>query len=405
MVSKNNDIPIFFGLSHMGQVFSRCWSVKIGPCYVFDDNIKNLNSFKKKKIIFEEPELSKLKNQKIKFIKNFNQIINFKYIFFTLDTDLNDKNGKAKLGNIRKNLNKILNLKFYKKTYIIISSQLNPKFANYFKKKSEKNKNINLFYMVDTLKMGESIQKFLNPTQIIIGGDKKEKKNVFKIFKKFNTKKIFVNFDEAIITKMAINIYLSFSVTFANIIDDLTRQFNCDYFNIIRSLRNDVRIGKNSYIKPSLGFSGGHLERDLHYIKDISKNINIRNIIKNIFLFNNNVINKMNFQKLSKKKIKKILIIGKSYKQNSFSIVNSVFNKIDKKFKITFFDNIFFKEMNSKKKLKEMIKKNDLIIYNYIDKNTKKFLFDFAKKLNIEIINIGKNRINSKLYKNVINFF
>jgi hypothetical protein len=113
----------------------------------------------------------------------------------------------------------------------------------------------------------------------------------------------------------------------------------------------------------------------------------------------------MNFQKLSKKKIKKILIIGKSYKQNSFSIVNSVFNKIDKKFKITFFDNIFFKEMNSKKKLKEMIKKNDLIIYNYIDKNTKKFLFDFAKKLNIEIINIGKNRINSKLYKNVINFF
>ena len=49
MVSKNNDIPIFFGLSHMGQVFSRCWSVKIGPCYVFDDNIKNLNSFKKKK--------------------------------------------------------------------------------------------------------------------------------------------------------------------------------------------------------------------------------------------------------------------------------------------------------------------------------------------------------------------
>jgi UDP-glucose 6-dehydrogenase len=259
--------------------------------------------------------------------------------------------------------------------------------------------------MVDTLKMGESIQKFLNPTQIIIGGDIKEKKNVFKIFKKFNTKKIFVNFDEAIITKMAINIYLSFSVTFANIIDDLTRQFNCDYYNIIRSLRNDVRIGKNSYIKPSLGFSGGHLERDLHYIKGISKNINIRNIIKNIFLFNNNVINKMNFQKLSKKKIKKILIIGKSYKQNSFSIVNSVFNKIDKKFKITFFDNIFFKKMNSKKKLKEMIKKNDLIIYNYIDKNTKKFLFDFAKKLNIEIINIGKNRINSKLYKNLINFF
>ena len=101
----------------------------------------------------------------------------------------------------------------------------------------------------------------------------------------------------------------------------------------------------------------------------------------------------------------KILIIGKSYKQNSFSIVNSVFNKINKKYKITFFDNIFFKKTNSKKKLKELIKKNDLIIYNYINENTKKLLFNFTKKLNIKIINIGENRINSKLHKNVINFF
>ena len=405
MVIENDDIPIFYGLSHMGQVFSRCWSTKIGPCYVFDTNKKNLDSFKKKRIIPVEPELKKIKNKKIKFIKNFNQIINFKYIFFTLDADLNKKNGKAVLDKVHKNLNKILSLKFYKKTYIIISSQLNPEFANYFKKKSEKNKNINLFYMVDTLKMGESIQKFLNPVQIIIGGDIKEKKNLFKIFKKFNAKKIFVNFEEAIITKMAINIYLSFSVTFANIIDDLTRQYKCNYFNIIPSLRNDARIGKNSYIKSSLGFSGGHLERDLHYIRSISKNKNIKNIIKNIFLFNNNIINKINFKKLSKKKIKKILIIGKSYKQNSFSIVNSVFNKINKKYKITFFDNIFFKKTNSKKKLKELIKKNDLIIYNYINENTKKLLFNFTKKLNIKIINIGENRINSKLHKNVINFF
>ena len=45
------NLPVFFGLSHIGQVFSLCWSKKIGSCYVFDSNNKLLNLFKKKKLI------------------------------------------------------------------------------------------------------------------------------------------------------------------------------------------------------------------------------------------------------------------------------------------------------------------------------------------------------------------
>ena len=58
---------------------------------------------------------------------------------------------------------------------------------------------------------------------------------------------------------MAINIYLSFSVTFANIIDDLCRQYDSNYTKIIQPLKNDERIGQSAYVNPSLGFSGGHL--------------------------------------------------------------------------------------------------------------------------------------------------
>ena len=65
-----------------------------------------------------------------------------------------------------------------------------------------------------------------------------------------------MSFNEAIITKMAINIYLSFSVTFANIIDDLCRQYNSSYSKIIQPLKNDDRIGQSAYVNPSLGFSG-----------------------------------------------------------------------------------------------------------------------------------------------------
>ena len=61
---------------------------------------------------------------------------------------------------------------------------------------------------------------------------------------------------------MAINLYLMTSVTYANGIENFCRENNFQYQNIIKVLRNDKRIGKHSYIEPSLGIGGGHLERD-----------------------------------------------------------------------------------------------------------------------------------------------
>jgi nucleotide sugar dehydrogenase len=401
---KQISLPVFFGLSHLGQVFSLCWSKKIGNCYVYDNDNRLLNSFKEKKYTLEEPKLNKLKLNKIKFLKKFEEIRNFKYIFFTHDTPLKLKNGKPELNLIYKNLKKIFSLKFQTKTYLIISSQINPELMKNLKKKIKIDKNIKIFYLVDTLKMGESLDKFLNPSQIIIGGEKREKKNILKLFKKFKSKKFYISLDEAIITKMAINIYLSFSVTFANIIDDLCRQYGSNYSKIIEPLKNDKRIGHDSYINPSLGFSGGHLERDLFYLNEISKNKIIKKIIKNILNFNDKVINKINDKNLSKKKIIKTLVVGKSYKKNSFSIVNSPFNKLNKNFKLNYFDDIFFKYNNSNKKLEELVKKTDLIIYNYSSKKTVDKILNLSKKLNKKIINISEKKINFKNNRNFINF-
>lgn len=401
---KQINLPVFFGLSHLGQVFSLCWSKKIGNCYVYDNDKRLLNSFKEKKYTLEEPKLNKLKLNKIKFLKKFEEIKNFKYIFFTHDTPLNLKNGKPELNLIYKNLKKILSLKFQTKTYLIISSQINPESMKNIKKKINIDKNIKIFYLVDTLKMGESLDKFLNPNQIIIGGEKREKKNIFKLFKKFKSKKFYISLDEAIITKMAINIYLSFSVTFANIIDDLCRQYGSNYSKIIEPLKNDKRIGHDSYINPSLGFSGGHLERDLFYLNEISKNKIIKKTIKNVLSFNDKIINKINNKNFLKKKIIKTLVVGKSYKKNSFSIVNSPFNKLNKNFKLNYFDDIFFKYNNSNKKLEELVKKNDLIIYNYSSKKTVDKILNLSKKFNKKIINISEKKFNFKNNRNFINF-
>jgi len=400
------NLPLFFGLSHLGQVFSLCWSKKIGSCYVFDINPKILNSFKNKRYTLEEPNLKKITSNKIKFLNEFEEIKKFKYIFFTHDTPLNLKNGKPNLNLIYKNLKKILNLKFKSKTYLIISSQINPELIISLSKELNSNKNIKIFYLVDTLKMGEALDKFLKPKQIIIGGEQREKENILKLFKKFKAQKFYLSLNDAIITKMAINIYLSFSVTFANIIDDLCRQYRSNYFKIINPLKNDDRIGHYAYIKPSLGFSGGHLERDLFYLEKISKNQLIKRIIKNFLDFNDSRINKINVKNLlSKKKIVKTLIIGKSYKKNSYSEVNSIFKKLGNKFKLNYFDDIFFKNKNSKNQLIELVKKNDLIIYNYSTKINLNRLLILAKKYNKKIVNINDKNINVKNNKNLVNFF
>ena len=403
---KQINLPVFFGLSHLGQVFSLCWSKKIGDCYVFDDNYKSLNSFKEKKYTSEEPKLKKFKLNKIKILNKFEEIKNFKYIFFTHDTPLNIKNGKPQLNQIYLNLKKILNLKFQNKTYLIISSQINPELVKDLKKQISKNKNIKIFYFVDTLKMGEALEKFLNPNQIIIGGEKEEEKNILKLFQKFRSKKFYVSFNEAIITKMAINIYLSFSVTFANIIDDICRQYDSKYFKIIQPLKNDERIGRSAYINPSLGFSGGHLERDLFYLNEISKNRIVKKTIKDVLNFNDKAVNKIyvkNF--LDKKKSIKTLIIGKSYKKNSYSEVNSVFSRFNKKLKLSYFDDIFFDYKNPKKKLIDLVKKNDLIIYNYSSKKTINTILSLSKKFKKKLINISLKKINFRNNQNFINLF
>ena len=80
--------------------------------------------------------------------------------------------------------------------------------------------------------------------------------------------------------------------------------------------------------------------------------------------------------KLKKFKRMKILLIGASYKKNSFSITNSNFKKIFNK-KIKLFDDQFELKTFPKKQIVKSTKDFslfDVFIYNYSNKITKKSL-------------------------------
>jgi nucleotide sugar dehydrogenase len=409
--------PVFLGLTHIGQIYALSWCKKIGMCSVFDFDKKNLENFKKKKFTDEEPNIKKIKFDfnKINIISNEKNIAKAETIFFTYDTPININNGIANINYVEKKLVKLLKIDFNKKVRIIITSQVYPGFTDYIKNKYLGNNNkIELIYMVDTLKMGSAINRFLNPEQLIFGCDIKNQKFIIQFFKKFKCKKYIYSFKEAELIKISINLYLYFAVNFSNILDDFSKQIGANFTNIIGSLQNDIRIGKHAYIHPSPSISGGHLERDVFYIKKYTKNKQAKKIFQNLKKFNDKkkIYLKDLLLNLKKKNKIKLLIVGISYKQDSFSMVNSMFKEIfdDKKFDITFYDSFFKKNkirLMRVKQLDDSIEKSDIVLFNYGNNNDIKIIKrKFSKEKNKYLVNISSKQkmfLNNK--KNIINFF
>ena len=141
--------------------------------------------------------------------------------------------------------------------------------------------------------------------------------------------------------------------------------------------------------------SGGHLERDSFFFNKLNKNSISTQIVQKMREFNQRrkILLSQAIKKIIKKKLIKILIIGISYKKNSFSLTNTIFSNIfkNKKFSTSFFDDQFkkvqIKKVHYVKKLNYM-DKFDLIIYNYSSVKNAEIIKKYMKK------NLTKNLIN-----------
>ena len=412
---RDNSKPLFVGLTHIGQVFSIGWAKKFQGCTVYDFNKNRYNDFKRGHLTAEEPNLLKFfkeNKKKINFCKSKRQIKKFKNIFFTVDTYL-DQQGKPNFKILEYEIKSLI--KFLSSgTNLIILSQARPGFCDNIIKKYIKNLDINLIFMVDTLVMGDALNRFLEPERIILGTRKKLL--FFKNFKKFNCPIFFTTIIEAETIKMAINLFLLNSVSYANSLDFFCRELGFKFSNIIPALRMDKRIGAYSYISPSLGLGGGHLERDLSNILKKTKN----NFVKNFFISSKKLdysrINLLikTFQDLDKQfAFDTICWLGVSYKKESFSIKNSPFIKFynfikNKKKKFIIQDSFFnLKKINigKFKFSNKIMSKNILFIYNYLgSKDKNKFELIFKEKINIYFLNISlqEKKINHINYSKLL---
>ena len=387
--------PLFLGLTHIGQVFSLGWAKKVGRCSVYDFNLERLKNFELNNFTDQEISLKKFKNSKrIQIIKK-DKIKHFKVIFFTVDTELNNVTGEPILENIERYYKELASINFKRKVKVFFTSQVPIGFTNKLKNKFF-NSNIELIYLVDTLQMGSALNKFLHPPYLTFGCDNKLKKFLNNLFKKFKCKKYILNTEEAEYLKMSTNMYLFFNVSLANLLDHFSRKNNLSFSRITNIMKNDIRIGQKAYINPSIAISGGHLERDCFYFKQFSNYLE-KNIINSLLNFNEkrkkDLLNEI---LMIKKKYKKLnlLIVGISYKKNSFSMVNSIFKYIFKSKKINsfYYDDFFSKRISKNiKRLHEIndLKKFDCVIFNYGNINIQKKIYKLNNNKKIKILNIS----------------
>tara|TARA_Y100001970_G_scaffold262446_1_gene346715 strand:+ start:12870 stop:14150 length:1281 start_codon:yes stop_codon:yes gene_type:complete len=370
-IPKNMTIG-FIGLSHLGLVSSISASEKGFNIIGYDDKSELIVKLNKGITELEEPNLIKIKNKnkrRIKFTNDPKNLNKCDLVYFSKDIKTNKKNVSdfksinSLINKVKKHLNK--------RSTLIMLSQITPGFTRKIKWPKDK-----LYYQVETLIFGKAIKRSLSPERIIVGKANEAVKinlKYMKFLKKFNCPILTMNYESAELTKIAINLFLISSIVTSNKLSEISSNLGANYNKIKSALKLDKRIGRFAYLNPGLGIAGGNLERDLINIIKISKKHHIDKKLFDSWNDNSNFMKEWayrKFKRVNKKNIiKKISILGITYKENTNSIKNSpaieLITKL-RKYKVNIYDpvvkiNFTKKNLINKNSISECLKDFDVL--------------------------------------------
>lgn len=321
------------GLYHLGSVVSICLASLNFKVIGIDSNNTIIYNLQKSQLPLYEVGLKALLNKSRKniiFSKDFSKLKKTQLVFFTQDTETDGSGSIKKLEKLIKSSLPFLT----ENVTIVIMSQVPIGFHKKLQKKiknAKPNLNFYLYHWVDTIIMTKAIERFITPERIIIGcGEIKFSYSEIleKLLKKFSCPILKMSFESAELTKAAINLYLANSVIFANTLADYAEITGGDIHQIIPALQLDKRIGKYSYLYPTLGIAGGHLERDLLMLSKIARRKNLSSGSAGFILKQNKnrikwIEKKLNELRKTNANFRTVCIWGLSYKNNSTSVENA----------------------------------------------------------------------------------
>lgn len=377
--SLKSDIAVL-GLTHLGLVFSICTSSLKQKVLALDENKKLISRLSQGIVEIPEPGLQSLllKNRRrIGFTTDFHFLSKVPIIFISLDTSTNKP---LNLNTLNQLINKVI-LCLSDGSILVITSQVpvgfTRKLENKIKRKHPNLKFI-LYFFLNTLIIGESVKRFLNPERIVIGLNSSFEKidPKFQNFLNLFRAPVFkMSYESAELTKSAVNLYLASSIITTNTLADFCEKVGANINEIIPALKFDKRIGPFAYLKPTLRISGGHLERELIKLKSLSTQYKISSgIVDSLIELNESRINWLiqKIKKLSKdQSIKTITLWGLAYKKDTDSTDNAVsiklIKKLSRRFSFQIYDPqaIMPKTLTGYKRFKDKysaLKKSDLLV-------------------------------------------
>ena len=435
------------GSGYVGLVTGICFAANDKHDVVFfDTNFKKIEDLKKDKIDIHEKNLTKRlqsakKFKKINFSKNLSDgINNSKVIFVTVGTPINKK-GNIDLSQIKEVTNQIANVLKKSNSYkvIIYKSTIPPgTISNYclpiIEKITKKRNGIDFGVASNPefLREGSAVYDFENPKKIVIGSnDKKTKKIILSIYENYlsNNKIINVNIETSEMIKYFSNSFFALLISFGNQLGNFCEKINVDFMEVLQAVGWDNRFLTKkenkkpdflNYLIPGIGYGGSCFPKDIKTLiqtaKKHSTNLSILQEVDKVNESQSEIISKKIFQILKdNKKIKKILVLGATFKENTDDLRNStsidlINNLSNKNLDISIYDPILVKKnYNQKKsffhkKVKflynlKAIKKYNMIVVNNRSLEFRKLLKDYKNKDDVFLFD-SRRFFDKKKFKN-----
>ncbi|MFN8391605.1 MAG: nucleotide sugar dehydrogenase [Bdellovibrionota bacterium] len=215
---------------------------------------------------------------------------------------------------------------------LVIHSQVSPGFTRALGALVEReNRNIQLYYQVETLVFGIAMSRMLNPERYIVGckDPKAPLPDAYqKVLSLFDCPVLPMRYESAELAKISINMFLVSSVITTSTLAELCEEIGAEWGEIAPSLRLDKRIGPHAYLQPGLGIAGGNLERDLVTVQSLAREHGTDSSVIEAWFSNavyrrDWVLRKLSSVVFSKQDDPLIGIWGIAYKPDTHSIKNS----------------------------------------------------------------------------------
>lgn len=305
---KGNSRVCVIGIWHLGSVVSACLA-SLGYSVVgVDRDAERVNALNNGTPPLFEPGLGELMMSNINlgrlsYTTDLGRALSgSSYVLLTFDTPVDEKD--------EVNLSELFatgaELARYMEngSMIIVSSQVPVGTCEQIKatiKQNNPSLDFDIAYSPENLRLGQAIERFMNPERIVIGADSPSTlDSVERFLSVISAPKVRMNLRTAEMTKHALNAFLATSISFANEIANLCDELGADALKVAEALQSEARIGHNLPLNPGLAFAGGTLARDLKVLKKLGDKLGYETHLIDGVLKVNEQQNKIVIKKLEK---------------------------------------------------------------------------------------------------------